>query len=284
MLYRCYYASLNNNNITSYGFNTSVIYGFTNILFKLLRNENPDYCAIVFDSAKPTWRKEIYNNYKATRAKQPDLITESFKYIINIINAFNIKYYQVDGYEADDIIGTIVKKSPSKLDKYIISLDKDYDQLVDSNTYIYRPNINKGYSIIDRGVVLKKWGINDPKQVIDILALGGDKCDNIPGVAHIGPKRAQQLILQYGSVENIIIQINDLDNSIKKYFTKELDNLMLYKKLATINTDAQFAFDIEDCKLRNPNMNALEILFNKFEFNSLLKKLNIRTTQMLPIY
>ena len=283
LIYRSYFAFLNSNMTTKNGLVTSAIYGFTNSLLELLKKEKPDYLAVAFDTKEKTWRHNYLKEYKANRPKQPEDITKSFSFIFEILEGFNINRYSLEGFEADDVIGTISKKIPEDIDLFIMTPDKDYDQLVKNNVFIYKPN-NKGYIKLGINNILEKWNINEVKQVIDVLAIIGDKCDNVPGVKGIGIKTATRLIQKYSSLENIIENINNLNESIKNKFIENLEEVKLSKKLVTITTNCNINFNYNECNIKSIDTSKLIEIFNKLEFENLKNKLlllNVKKNQTL---
>ena len=275
LVYRCYFAFIKNPRVTSSGFDTSAIYGFTNVIFEVLNIHKPEFLTVVFDTNVRTWRHNSFKEYKATRPKQPDVITSSFPYIKNILSAMNIKFYEKDGFEADDLAGTMTKLVSKDVDIFLFTSDKDYAQLVTYNVFLFRQLSDKKYHKLDKDYILKKYSIKNTDQVRDILALEGDTADNIPGIYGIGEKTAQKLVYKYSSVENIIDNIDSLEVSdkIKDSIKKNKNQLVLSKKLVTITTNVDFNFDIEDCIVKGFNNEKLTKIFTELEFNSFLKKI-----------
>ncbi|MDR2402063.1 MAG: DNA polymerase I [Cytophagales bacterium] len=274
LIYRGYYALLKSPRITSYGLDTSAVYGFVNIFLDILDKEKPDYIAIALDTHKPTWRHQEFPQYKSTRLKQPEQITSAFPFIKKFLEAFKIKSYVLECFEADDIIGTISKKILKNIDTFIVTSDKDYDQLVNEHTFIYKPD-KVGYKINKIADVLEKWEIDKVEQVIDILALQGDVSDNIPGVPGIGEKTSRQLIKQFSSVEHLLENISLLQGRQKEKIEANKELALLSKKLVTIVTNVPIDFVIEECKYKNPDLEKLKILFRELEFKSILRRMNL---------
>ena len=274
LIYRSYFAFLNEHMITKNGFVTSAIYGFVNSILELIKKEKPDYIAVAFDTQHKTWRHDYLKEYKANRPKQPEDISKSFPIIFEILEGFNIKKYSLDGFEADDVIGTISKKIPEDIDVFIMTPDKDYDQLVKNNVYIYKPN-NKGYIKLGINNIVEKWNITEVKQVIDMLAIIGDKCDNVPGVKGIGLKTASKLIQEYSSLENILDNIDTLKENIKNKFIENIEAVKLSKKLVTITTDCNINFNYNDCETKPINIEKLTEIFDNLEFKNIKNKLEI---------
>jgi len=232
LIYRSYYAFINNPRINSKGLNTSAIFGFTNTLHEILVKEKPTHIAIAFDPKDLTFRNDIFPQYKAQRPPTPEDIKLSIPLIRNIIDGFNIKRYEIDKYEADDVIGTLAKIAKSQgFVSYMMTPDKDYCQLVEEGIFLYKPR-HKGNDIDIMGVaeVKEKFGIENPMQVIDILGLWGDASDNIPGAPGIGEKTSQQLIAQYKSIEGIYQNIGKLKG-------KQKENLLKFKELNGLLTE-----------------------------------------------
>src|SRR6056297_2464363 len=219
LIYRAYYAFIRNPIYSSKGLNTSAILGFTNTLVEVLEKENPSHIAVAFDPSTPTFRNEIYEEYKANREEMPEDIQKSIPYIKDIIKAFNIPIIQQEGYEADDVIGTLAHKAKDQgFETYMMTPDKDYGQLLEEGIYIYKPKRSgrQEAEILDKNKICERFNIQHPEQIIDIMALMGDKSDNIPGAPGIGEKTAKKLIAQYGSVENLYENINDLKGKQKE--------------------------------------------------------------------
>ena len=274
LVYRGYYALMKSPRITSYGFDTSAIYGFVNIFLDIIDKEKPDYIAIALDTAHPTWRHNEFPQYKATRPKQPEPIAAALPFIKKFLTAFSVKSYEMQGFEADDIIGTISKNVSQNIDTFIVTSDKDYDQLVNEHTFIYRPD-KIGYKTFKIADVVQKWEIDRIEQVIDILALQGDTSDNVPGVPGVGEKTAKTLIKKFSSVEHLIENTHLLQGKQKEKIEDNKDLALLSKKLVTIVTDAPINFSVNDCKYKNPNLEQLKTLFKELEFKSILRRMNL---------
>lgn len=275
LIYRAYYALIRSPRITSNGFNTSAIFGFCNTLDEVLRKENPSHIAVCFDPAGPTFRHEAFTEYKANREKQPEDITLSIPFIKDILAARGIKTIEINGYEADDVIGTLSRKAEKEgFLTYMMTPDKDYGQLVTSNVLIYKPSL-RGQDFEIRGVeqIKEKYGISDPIQVIDMLALEGDSIDNIPGCPGIGPKTATKLIQEFGSVENLINSVNKLKGSIKDKIEKNSEQILFSKFLATIKTDVPLNISIDSLKKESDDTGTLKKIYEALEFRSLINRL-----------
>lgn len=267
-IFRAYYAVRHLS--TSKGFPTNAIYGFTTMLLRLLREEKPDHIAIVFDSGKPSFREEIYPEYKANREEPPDDLIQQFPHIPRIVEAFNIPSVSVEGVEADDVIGTLAKKAESEGKKVIIVTgDKDFMQLVNNNISILDTMKEKR---IGPAQVVEKFGV-EPDQVTDVLGLAGDASDNIPGIHGIGPKTAVKLIKEFGSVEGLIKSADKLEGGLRDKIRNEAKSAELSKKLATIHTTVDIKIDPEDLLAKPPKQKLLHDILKEFEFSSLLSEL-----------
>ncbi len=275
LAYKAYFAFINRPLKTKTGEPTSAVYGFLNQIFKIIEDTRPDYIAVATDSKEKTFRHEKYEKYKSTREEMPEDMVPQIKRIREVIEAFKIPLYIKPGFEADDIIGTAVKKATEKgLLSYAITPDKDYVQLITDDVKIIKPGKSTDeIVIIDKKKVKEDYGF-EPHQMIDFLALVGDSSDDIPGVAGIGPKTAQPLIEQFGSIENIYKNIDQIEKAgVKKKLEQGKANAFLSKELATIVTDVDFDFNLEDAKFCEPDYDALTKLFVELEFKSFGGKL-----------
>lgn len=274
LIYRAYYAFIRNPRINSKGQNTSAVFGFVNTLEEILRKENPTHIAVVFDSPLPSFRHIKYEEYKAQREPTPEDIKASIPIIKEILQTYNIPILEIPGYEADDVIGTIAKKmATQKVNVYMMTPDKDYVQLVDDHIFIYKPRYgNNDFDILDKEKVLEKYSLSHPMQMIDMLALMGDTSDNIPGCPGIGPKTAQKLLKEFGSVENILNNTDKLKGAIKNKIEENKDRILFSKFLATIKTDVPIEVKIEDFKRKEIDEEALKRIFKELEFRSLLTR------------
>ncbi len=277
LAYRAYYAFIGRPLVTSGGMNVSAIYGFTNSLIKILEEEKPDYIAVVFDSSQPTFRHEMHKEYKATREKMPEDMSVQIQKLKGVIEAFNIPMLEVPGYEADDVMGTLAKIAESKgVETYLVTGDKDFLQLVSPMIKIYRPT--KGLAdveIVDENKVVEEWGVK-PEQIVEVLGLMGDKVDNVPGIPGIGEKTAVQLIKEFGSIENLVKNVNRVPTQkIKENIKQYAHQAFLSKALVTIKTDVPLDIDIYSLKAKEPNREKLAELFYELEFKSLIKKLGL---------
>ena len=276
LIYRAYYALIRSPRITSYGFNTSAIFGFINTLEEVLKKENPTHLAVCFDPHGPTFRHEAFKEYKAKRQEQPEDITLSLPYIKEILAARNIPAIEIPGYEADDVIGTLSRKAEKEgFVTYMMTPDKDYGQLVTPKVFMYKPSL-RGQDFELRGVdeIKEKYGISSPSQVIDMLALEGDSIDNIPGCPGIGPKTAIKLIQEFGSVENLISNVECMKGVIKQKIENNAEQIIFSKFLATIKTDIDISISFDDLKIGTPDYDKLIKIYEKLEFRSFLNKLS----------
>lgn len=273
IIYRSYYAFIKNPRINSKGLNTSAIIGFMNTINEVLTKEKPTHIAVAFDVGK-TFRNEAFPEYKAQREATPEDIRTAVPIIKQLMNAMRIACLEADGYEADDIIGTLALKAGAQgIETYMLTPDKDYGQLVRENVYIYRPRYGGGYEKLDEKAVCEKYGITSPLQVIDILALMGDSADNFPGCPGVGPKTATQLIKQFGSVEEMLSRTQEIKGKLREKVEAAVDDIKMSKFLATIKTDVPIELNIEKLETAEPDDNTLAELFEELEFKSLAKKI-----------
>lgn len=275
LIYRAFFAFSQSPRITSYGLNTNAPYGFTNTLLDLLKRENPSHIAVVFDTDKPTERHIEFTDYKAHREAMPEDLSRSIPYIFRIIEGFNIPVLTLDGFEADDIIGTLAQKAEKEgYTTYMMTPDKDFGQLVSENIFIYKPARQGGeFEIMGVPEVCNKWNIKDVKQVIDILGLMGDAVDNIPGIPGIGEKTAIKLVNEFGSVEELLANTDKLKGKQKENVEANADMARLSKKLATIITDVPIEFDEKAFLNEEPDKEKLKEIFAELEFRTLSKRL-----------
>ena len=275
LVYRAHFAFAVRPILTSKGVNTSALYGFTNTLLDILSHRQPTHLAVVFDTQAPTQRHRDFPEYKAHREEMPEDLSAALPHVRRMIEAFNIPVLLRDGYEADDLIGTLARRAEKEgYESFMVTPDKDFGQLVDENTFILKPG-RAGDEVEILGVpeVLAKWGIQRPEQVIDVLALWGDASDYIPGVPGIGEKTASKLIAQFGSVENLLAHTAELKGKLKDNLESHQAQALLSKKLATIICDAPCEGSLEDLKIRERNDDVLKALIVEFEFNSLGRRL-----------
>jgi DNA polymerase-1 len=275
LIYRAYFAFSNNHRINSKGLNTSAMFGFTNTLLEVLKKEKPTHMAVVFDTSASTFRHDAFEAYKAHRQEVPEDITLSIPYVKRLIRGFNIPVVELDGYEADDIIGTFsVQAEQAGFETFMMTPDKDYGQLVTDHVHIYRPaRMGNGAEIIGVKEICAKYGITHPQQVIDILGLMGDSVDNIPGIPGVGEKTAMQLVQQFGSVENLLANTDQLKGKLKEKVENNNDIAILSKQLATIHCTVPVHFDEEDMKMCEPDKDALRELFLELEFRRMAQNI-----------
>ena len=275
LIYRAHFAFSRNPRINSKGLNTSAILGFTNSLLDIINNQKPTHIAVVFDSSGSTLREDYFPDYKAHREEMPEDIRLAIPYIYKIIEAFNIPIIKADGYEADDIIGTLAKKAEEKrFITYMMTPDKDFAQLVSNKIFMYKPaRMGKPAEIWGIPEVKEKFEVEDPKQVIDILGLWGDAADNIPGIPGIGEKTSKKLIAKYGSIENLLAHTNELKGKQKENVEKYGEQGLLSKKLATILLDAPVELNEKELELHSPNKKALAQILDELEFRNMAKKI-----------
>ncbi len=274
LIFRAYYAFIKNPRINSKGLNTSAMFGFTNVLLDILNNEKPSHMAVVFDPHGETFRVEEYPEYKAQREETPEDIKLAFPYIVRIIEGLNIPFYQIDRFEADDVIGTLAKKAEQEgFLTYMMTSDKDYGQLVSDNIFVYKPGRSGGdVEILGTPEVCEKYGIERVEQLIDILGMMGDASDNIPGIFGIGEKTATKLVQQFGSVEGLLANTDQLKGKQKENVEKSHEIALLSKKLATIIVDVPLEFDEEKLKVKSINKDLIRDVFEELEFRTLVKR------------
>lgn len=275
LVYRAYFAFSQNPRITSYGFNTSAIFGYVNTILDVLKKEKPTHIGVSFDTAAPTARHEEYELYKAHRDEQPEDITKALPFIMDITKALKIPLLVKDGYEADDIIGTLAKKAEQQgFDVYMMTPDKDFGQLVSEHIFIYKPaRMGSDFEILGVPEVLKRWEITDVKQVIDILGMWGDAVDNIPGIPGVGEKTAKTLVQKYGSMEGLYNHLHELKGKQKENVENFRDQAFLSKRLATIDINVPIELVEEELILEEPDKEQVEKLFTQLEFKTLAKRL-----------
>jgi len=275
LIYRAHFAFTKNPRINSRGMNTSVPFGFTNTLLEVLQKQKPTHIAVAFDTSSPTFRDEIFKEYKATRQETPEDIRSGIPIVKSIIRGFNIPILEKDGFEADDIIGTIAAKACTQgFHVYMMTPDKDFGQLVNDCVFLYKPAY-MGNSVDILGVkeVCEKWDIANVSQVIDILGLQGDTSDNIPGIPGVGPKTAADLLKQFGSVENIIANADKLKGKLKERVEQFGEQAILSKKLATIITDVPIEFNEEELSFTGPDAEKLKPIIEELEFKTMMPRI-----------
>lgn len=268
LIYRSYYAFMKSPRINSKGLNTSCVMGFCNTLNEILTKEKPTHIAVAFDHGK-TFRHEAFPAYKAQREETPEDIKISVPIIKNILEAYHIPILQVDGFEADDIIGTIAIQAGEKgIETYMLTPDKDYGQLVRDNVYMFRPRHGGGYEKLGVEEIEEKYSIASPLQVIDLLALMGDSADNFPGCPGVGEKTAIKLINEFGSVEGLIENSSKVKGKLREKVEGAIEDIKISKFLATIRTNVPVDLKMEDLKLVEPDNAKLDEIFTELEFKS----------------
>lgn len=278
LIYRAYYALTRSPRVTSGGFNTSAIFGFCNTLDEVLRKENPGYIAVCFDPKGGTFRHEAYPEYKAQRDKQPEDITNAIPYIKRLLQAYNIPVVEVQGYEADDVIGTLSKMAEAQgFTTYMMTPDKDYGQLVTDKVFMYSP-LGKGAGFEVRGPqeVCEKFGIDSTAQIVDLLALQGDASDNVPGCPGVGEKTATKLIKEWGSVAGIIENAAKIKGKLGENIRENIQQIEFSKFLVTIKTDVPVDVKPDDFRRTEPDAAALLTLFNELEFKTMAQRWALR--------
>jgi DNA polymerase-1 len=271
LIFRGYYAFIKNPRINSKGMDTSAIMGFTNSLFDLINREKPDYLAVAFDKGGSDDRREMYTAYKANRPETPEAIRIAVPYIQDLLKAMHIPVIEKEGYEADDIIGTLAKQAEKKgFDVYMVTPDKDFAQLVSSHIFMYRPSrMGNGIEIWGVPEVQEKFEIEKPEQVIDYLGMMGDSVDNIPGLPGVGDKTAKKFLAQYGSMENLLANTHELKGKLKEKIEENKELGILSKKLARILLDVPVTFDEKSYELSEPSAEKVQDIFRELEFRRL---------------
>ena len=281
LIYRAYYALIRSPRVTSKGFNTSAIFGFVNTLDDILRNQRPTHIAVCFDPpGGHTFRHELYPEYKAQRDKQPEDITDSIPYIKEILEAYHIPVLEIEGYEADDVIGTLSRRAEAKdFTTYMMTPDKDYGQLVTDRVMMYRPSLRgEGFEIRGPKQVCERYGISSPRQVIDLLALEGDASDNVPGCPGVGEKTAAKLIQEWGSVENLLDNTDKLKGALQRKVVDNADQIRFSKMLVTIKTDVPLPewVNPETLQRKPEDVDRLIEIYKRLEFRTFINRLNQR--------
>ncbi|HTF21058.1 MAG TPA: 5'-3' exonuclease H3TH domain-containing protein, partial [Chryseolinea sp.] len=271
LIYRAHFAFTKTPRINSKGINTSVPFGFTNTLLEVLQKQRPTHIAVAFDTLAKTFRDDLYQEYKATRQETPEDIRYGIPICKDIIRGFNIPILEMDGFEADDIIGTIASQAcKNGFEVFMMTPDKDFGQLVNECVFLYKPAyMGNAVDVLGAKEVCEKWDIENVDQVVDMLGLQGDSSDNIPGIPGFGPKTAAALLKQYGTVENIVANADSLKGKQKELVTQYGEQAILSKKLARIITDVPIGFDEESLKYKGPNADVLKPIFNDLEFKAI---------------
>ena len=267
-IYRAFYAISHLSN--SKGFPTNAIYGFTQMILKVLKDEQPEYLAVVLDAKGPTFRSEAYKEYKANRPAMPEGLVPQIPYIKKIIEAYRIPRLEMEGYEADDLIGAVAKRLEQDADVTIITGDKDILQLVSDHIQVYDPMKDKRFGVEE---VFERFGLR-PDQMVEMMGLAGDAIDNIPGVPGIGEKTATELIKTFGSIENLLAHLDQVrQKKLKEKLETYGEQARLSRHLATIRTDIPISIELKDFRLPSPDRKALREIFKELEFNKLLRDL-----------
>jgi DNA polymerase-1 len=275
LIYRAYYAFINRPMFNSSGLNTSAIYGFTVTLDEVIRNQKPTHIAVVFDPPSPTFRHKIYPEYKANREETPEDIKKSLPYIKKIIEGFNIPIIELNGYEADDVIGTLAKQAENKgYSVFMMTPDKDYAQLVSDKIFIYKPRKSgEEAEILGAKEINEIFQVNDPEQVIDIFALWGDSSDNIPGAPGIGEKTAKKLISEFQNLDNIFLNIEKLKGRQKEIIKNYWEQIKLSQKLVTIDQNVPVILDEEELFIKEIEKDKLRKVFEELEFRNIANRI-----------
>lgn len=272
LIYRSYYAFIKSPRINSKGLNTSAVMGFCNTLNEVLTKEKPTHIGVAFDHGK-TFRHDAFPEYKAQREEIPEDIKLSVPLIKQVLEAMHIPILQVDGFEADDIIGTIATRfGADGIDTFMLTPDKDYGQLIGPNVFMYRPRHGGGYEILGEKEVGEKYGIPTPAQVIDLLALMGDSADNFPGCPGVGEKTAAKLINQFGSIDNMLQHTDEIKGKLREKVENAVEDIKMSKFLATIRTDVPMELDLDELKVEQPDETKLRAIFEELEFKTLINK------------
>ena len=272
LIYRSYYAFIKSPRINSKGLNTSAVMGFCNTLNEVLTKEKPTHIGVAFDHGK-TFRHDAFPEYKAQREETPEDIKLSVPLIKQVLEAMRIPILQVDGFEADDIIGTVATRfGADGIDTFMLTPDKDYGQLIGPNVFMYRPRHGGGYEILGEKEVGEKYGIPTPAQVIDLLALMGDSADNFPGCPGVGEKTAAKLINQFGSIDNMLQHTDEIKGKLREKVENAVEDIKMSKFLATIRTDVPMQLDLDELKIEEPDETKLRAIFEELEFKTLINK------------
>lgn len=274
VVYRAYFGLIRNPRINSKGENVSAVFGFINTLLDIMHTYEPTHIAVAFDTHGPTFRHVEYPEYKATRDETPEGVRTAVPHIKTLLEAFNIPILEYPGFEADDVIGTLARTAEKQgFDTYMVTPDKDYAQLVDEHTFMLKPGMGRSGELLDVPKILEQWNIEKVGQVIDILGLAGDSADNVPGVPGIGPKTAQKLIAEFGSVENLLENTDKLKGKQKEKVEANKQQALLSKRLVTIKCDMELKESPDQLTIGKRNDDQLKTLFAELEFKSLIKRL-----------
>ena len=276
LIFRAFYAFIKNPRINSKGLDTSAVFGFLNTLMDIIRREKPEYLAVAFDKGKSIERTELYEAYKANRLETPEGIKVAVPYIHKLLKAMHIPIIELEGWEADDLIGTLAKQAEKEgFDVYMVTADKDFAQLVDDHIFLYKPSrMGNGIEIWDKEKVKEKFGVERPEQVIDFLGMMGDSVDNIPGLPGVGEKTAKKFLAEFGSMENLLANTDKLKGKMKEKVEANKELGLLSKKLATINTEAPIKFDAKAYHLDTPDFEKVNELFKELEFRRIAEQFN----------
>jgi len=285
LIYRSYYAFIKSPRVNSKGQNTSAIFGFVNTLEEVLRKENPTHIAVAFDPPGGTFRHEAFEAYKAQRQETPEDIRAAVPIIKDIIGAYNIKILEVPRYEADDVIGTIAKQAEKEsFDVYMMTPDKDYGQLTSDHVFMYKPKFaGNGFDVLDAQGVMEKYELTSPCQMIDLLGLMGDASDNIPGCPGVGPKTAQKLLAEYGSIENLLENTDQIKGTLKLRLEDNKEQIIFSKFLATIKTDVPIDFHPQEFLRGEMNCEKIESIFEELEFRTLINRVLRKENKPSPV-
>ena len=275
LVYRAHFALIRRPILTSQGVNTSALYGFTQTLLDILNNQQPTHLGVAFDTAAPTQRHVEFAEYKANREEMPEELSAALPHVRRMVEALNIPLLICDGFEADDIIGTLVQRAQQEgFESYMVTSDKDFGQLVNASTFIFKPSRSgEGVEILGLPEIQARWGVQRPEQVVDVLALMGDASDNIPGVPGIGEKTAMKLIAEYGTLDNLLAHVGELTGRVKQSLETNRDQALLSRRLATILRDAPCPVELDTLKVQPLNEAKLKELLIEFEFNSIGRRL-----------
>lgn len=285
LIYRAYYALISSPRFSSNGINTSAIFGFCNTLDEVLRKENPDHIGVCFDPpGGKTFRNDIYPQYKAQRQKQPEDITISIPIIKNILEAYRIPVIEIDGYEADDVIGSLACRAQADgFTTYMMTLDKDYGQLVTDKILMYRPALKgQGFEVRGPRQICERYGIQNPSQIIDLLALEGDASDNIPGCPGIGEKTAQKLIAEFGSIDNLLQNIPLLKGATQRKIAENQQQILFSRQLVTIKTDIDVPVTYDQLRRCEPDIDTLLKIYSDLDFKTFITRLGAKKTVPAP--